>query len=261
MSAISVVIPVKDGEALLEEVLAGVRNQGDLELIVVDSGSRDRSREIARTAGAELIEIDPGAFGHGRTRNLGAARSSGELICFLTQDAVPVEGWLDAYREAFGLGERVGAAYGPHLPRDDTSPMIARELTEFFAGFAPDGRPVLQSKGDPVFLSNVNACYLRECWEEIRFPDLEYAEDQAFGRAMLDAGWRKVYHPGAGAYHAHDYGPLEFMGRYFDEYRGLRETLGHVEPISSRDLVGNTKRQVAGDWRWMRGKAGPWVGP
>ena len=41
----------------------------------------------------------------------------------------------------------VGAAFGPHLPRPDTSPMIARELTEFFAGFAPDGRPDGPARG------------------------------------------------------------------------------------------------------------------
>ena len=138
---VSVVIPVKDGEERLEEVLAAVVSQGAPELIVIDSGSRDRSREIARAAGAEVIEIPPEDFGHGRTRNLGAERSSGELICFLTQDAVPVDGWLDAYREAFTLDERAGAAFGPHLPHPDTSPMIARELTEFFQGFAPNGQP------------------------------------------------------------------------------------------------------------------------
>ena len=87
--SVSVVIPVKDGEERLEEVLAAVRAQGDLELIVIDSGSRDHSREIARAAGADLIEIPPEEFGHGRTRNLGAERASGDLICFLTQDAVP----------------------------------------------------------------------------------------------------------------------------------------------------------------------------
>ncbi len=38
--------------------------------------------------------------------------------------------------------------------------MIARELTEFFAGFSPNGRPALQRAGDLTFLSNVNACYL-----------------------------------------------------------------------------------------------------
>jgi O-antigen biosynthesis protein len=245
---VSVVIPVKDGEERLEEVLAAVRAQDDVELIVIDSGSRDRSREIALAAGAELIEIPPEEFGHGRTRNLGAERSSGDLICFLTQDAVPVEGWLDAYREAFALDERVGAAFGPHLAHTDTSPMIARELTEFFRGFAPDGRPAVHRRGDLTFLSNVNACYARACWAELRFPDIAYSEDQAFGRAMLEAGWVKVFQPDAAVRHAHDYGPLEFARRYFDEYRGLRDTTGHVEAPQPKQAA----RELVRDARWMR---------
>ena len=69
---------------------------------------------------------------------------------------------------------------------------------------------------------------------------------------MLEEGWTKVYHPAAAVYHAHDYGPVEFMRRYFDEYRGLRETIGHVEPISARGLAGTVRRQVSGDRGWMR---------
>ena len=66
--------------------------------------------------------------------------------------------------------------------------MIARELTEFFASFSPGGGPVVQHTGDPSFLSNVNACYLRACWEEIRFREVPYSEDQAFGEDLLAAG-------------------------------------------------------------------------
>ena len=131
--------------------------------------------------------------------------------------------------------------------------MIARELTEFFATFAPDGRPSLQRAGDLPFLSNVNACYARECWAEVRFADVEYAEDQAFGRAMLEAGWVKVFHPGAAVRHAHDYGAVEFAKRYFDEYRGLRETTGHVEALRAGDAV----REVVRDQRWLRDRGVP----
>ena len=275
----SVVIPVKDGERYLEELLAALAREGVDEVLVIDSGSRDRSLEIVRAAGVELLEIDPAEFGHGRTRNLGAERTSGELICFLTQDATPVPGWAAAYREAFALDERVGAAYGPHLPRPDTSPMIARELTEFFAGSSrrptmtvaggaittgsangaghENGAsassahgPVLQRAGDPTFLSNVNACYARACWEEIRFREIAYSEDQAFGSDLLAAGWVKVYQPGAAVLHAHDYGALEFMRRYFDEYRGLHESTGHVEPFGVLATARQVRAAVAGDRRW-----------
>lgn len=247
----SVVIPVKDGARYLQELLDALAREEPEEVLVIDSGSRDRSREIVRAAGVELLEIEPADFGHGRTRNLGADRTTGELICFLTQDATPCPGWLAAYREAFTLDERVGAAYGPHLPRPDTSPMIARELTEFFATFSPDGGPVVQRRGDPPFLSNVNACYARACWLELRFRELAYSEDQAFGVDLLAAGWSKVYHPSAAVLHAHDYSPLEFMQRYFDEYRGLRSSLGHVESISPRAMLGEVRALVGGDVRWM----------
>ncbi|MGB2711562.1 MAG: glycosyltransferase, partial [Conexibacter sp.] len=229
MSRVSVVIPVKDGERYLGELLDALAHEDADEVLVIDSGSRDGSCALAAAAGATVLQIAPEQFGHGRTRNLGAERTSGELICFLTQDATPCAGWLRAYREAFALDAHVGAAFGPHLPRPGTSPAIARELEQHFAGFAPDGAPALQRTGDPAFLSNVNACYRRDCWEQVRFRDVPYAEDQAFGRDMLAAGWAKAYHPRAAVLHAHDYGALEFMRRYFDEYRGLRATTGHVE--------------------------------
>jgi O-antigen biosynthesis protein len=285
--SMSVVIPVKDGERYLEELLYALAHEDVDEVLVIDSGSHDRSLQIVRVAGVELLEIDPAEFGHGRTRNLGVERTSGELICFLTQDATPLPGWAAAYRRAFALEEHVGAAYGPHLPRPDTSPMIARELTEFFAGFesgrfdgdrasgagrsdeatsdadvatssahengasaSPIDSPTVQRQGDATFLSNVNACYARACWEEIRFREIAYSEDQAFGVDLLEAGWVKVYQPSAAVLHAHDYGALEFMRRYFDEYRGLHESTGHVEPFGVFAMARQVRAEVAGDRRW-----------
>jgi O-antigen biosynthesis protein len=250
---VSVVIPVKDGARYLQRLLTAVREQGGdaIELLVVDSGSSDGSVDLARAGGATVHEIPPEEFGHGRTRNLAMELSSGDVVCFLTQDAVPAPGWLDAHVAAFDLDPKVGAVYGPHLAWPDTSPTLARELDGFFADMAPDGEPVLQREGDLTFMSNVNASYSRPCWEEIRFEDIAYAEDQAFGRAMLAAGWTKVFHPDAAVYHAHDYGPIEFARRYFDEYRGLRETVGHVEPARPGHVLGEIRAGVAADRGWM----------
>jgi O-antigen biosynthesis protein len=259
VTRVSVVIPVKDGARYLEELLAALAREGADEVLVIDSGSRDRSLEIAHAAdGVQLLEILPEQFGHGRTRNLGAERTSGELICFLTQDATPVPGWLDALRAGFAMDERVGAVFGPHLPREDTSPMIARELERHFAGFAaPGGGPVLQGAGDEPFLSNVNAAYRRDCWEQIRFRDVPYAEDQAFGRDLLAAGWLNAYHPGAAVLHAHDYGALEFMRRYFDEYRGLRATTGHVEAFHPLAGLRTMRAETAADLHWLKERGVP----
>lgn len=249
---VSVVIPVRDGARYLEEVLAAVAAQADgLEVLVIDSGSTDGSLEIARRAGVRVHEIEPGEFGHGRTRNLAAELTGGELICFLTQDATPCPGWLAAHREALALDERVGASFGPHLARPDTSPMIASELAAVFADLSRDGGPVVQGPGDEAFLSNVNACYRRACWEQIRFRDVAYSEDQAFGADLLAAGWLKVYHPDAAVLHAHDFPTVEFMRRYFDEYRGLRGSVGHVESFGLRSGVRDVTALVGRDRAWM----------
>jgi len=249
MSArVTAVIPVKDGARFMGELLDALAREGVDEILVIDSGSHDGSQEIARREGATVVEIAPSEFGHGRTRNFGAERAGGELIAFLTQDATPAPGWLDAIREAFALSPDVGAVFGPHLPREGTSPMIARELIEFFATFGDEPRVF----DEPTFLSNVNAAYRRACWDEIRFEDVAYSEDQAFGRALAaHTRWRKAYHPDAAVLHAHDYPPVEFMRRYFDEYRGLRETIGHVEPIGLRSTVRDVRKLVAADRRYM----------
>jgi len=259
VSRVSVVIPVKDGERWLPELLAALAREAPDELLAIDSGSTDRSRELLRAApGVELLEIPPAEFGHGRTRNLGAERTSGEIVAFLTQDATPQPGWLAALRAGFALDERVGAVFGPHLPRADTSPMIARELERHFATFAaPDGSPALQGPGDEPFLSNVNAAYRRDCWEAIRFRDVAYSEDQAFGRDLLAAGWLKAYLPDMAVLHAHDYGALEFMRRYFDEYRGLRETTGHVEAFQPLGALRTVRAETAADLRWLRERGAP----
>ena len=249
----SVVIPVKNGARYLNEIIQAVQAEPEpVEFLIIDSGSTDGSQAIARSAGVRLVDILPEEFGHGHTRNLAAELTSGEFICFLTQDATPKKGWLAAFAAAFALDDKVGVAYGPHLPRADTPPMIARELTEFFTSFSADGEPVVQSDGaGSEFLSNVNACYRRSCLEEVRFRDLPYSEDQQFARDMAERSWLKVYNPQAAVFHAHDYSAIDFMRRYFDEYRGLRAAVGHVERIGIRSTVRDTFNLTRADYRWM----------
>ncbi len=95
---ISVVIPVKDGGAGLVRCLKEVGAQKldePVEVIVVDSGSTDGSVEVARRHGARVHRIPPHEFSHGASRNLGAQLATGELLVFLSQDAIPVDrNWL-----------------------------------------------------------------------------------------------------------------------------------------------------------------------
>jgi hypothetical protein len=86
---ISIVIPVYNGAAYLEACLKAVHElrPAPLECIVVDDGSTDGSAEIARAAGAIMIE-SPGRRGPACARNLGAARARSAILLFVDADVV-----------------------------------------------------------------------------------------------------------------------------------------------------------------------------
>jgi glycosyltransferase involved in cell wall biosynthesis len=92
--AISVVVPCLNGERDLAPCLESVRACGypDVELIVIDNGSRDRSIEIARRY-ADIVEQIPGVT-VGALRNRGVARSRGSVLAFLDADCVARPDWL-----------------------------------------------------------------------------------------------------------------------------------------------------------------------
>ena len=149
--AVTVAIPVRNGGALLGEVLTAVQAQRvdrPLELLVADSGSTDGSRRRVRHHGASLIEVIPTQFSHGATRNRLAERASGSHIAFLTQDAVPAdERWLASLLEGFDAGENVGLVFGPYRARPEASLMVRRELDQWFSSLPTD--PELRGRRRP----------------------------------------------------------------------------------------------------------------
>ena len=253
---VTVAVPVLNGARYLDEVLAAVRAQRvdrEVELLVVDSGSTDGSLDIARRHGATVHEIDRSEFSHGGTRNWMMELARGDHVAFITQDATPAhEGWLAALLEGFEQAGDVAAVFGPHQPRPDASHMIKSEMERHFATWGegdreihvqrlhrtPEGIGEYQSfPGKLTFLSDVNCAIARWAWERVPYRPVPYAEDQLLGRELIEAGYAKVFHPEARVLHSHDYPPLAFLRRYFDEFRSLREVLGFRQPWGPRKSV------------------------
>jgi len=272
---VSVAIPVRNGADVLEQTLAGVQAQrldppASIELLVCDSSSRDRSVSIARAFGAEVIEIPVERFSHGGTRNLLMSRAQGEHVAFLTQDAVPAgPDWLARLLAGFTLAPDVGLVYGPYRPRGDASPMVARELTEWFQSFAPDGAPRIDRLGPSErtipatelegirgFFTDANGCLARSAWEAVPFRSVPYAEDRVLAMDMLRAGYAKVYVPQAPVIHSHDYSMIGWLRRSFDEARALREVYEDVEPTDMRRNALLVWGNVGADLRWVRARGG-----
>jgi rhamnosyltransferase len=275
---VSVAIPVRNGANVLEETLASVRAQRldppvSVELLVCDSASHDDSVSIARAYDAEVIEIPVERFSHGETRNLLMGRSQGEHVAFLTQDAVPADqAWLARLLGGFALAPDVGLVYGPYLPREDASPMVARELTEWFQSFAHDGLPRIdrlgareraiptsELQGIRGYFTDANGCLARSAWEAVPFRAVPYAEDRALAVDMLRAGYAKVYVPDAAVVHSHDYSMIDWLRRSFDEARAVCDVYGSFESADLRRNGLIVWGKVGADVRWVRAHGGPWL--
>jgi len=82
-SKISVVIPTRDEEGLIGEIVDAVRPYAD-EILVVDGHSRDRTRQIAVDHGARVV-LDHGK-GKGEALRLSFDEAAGDVIVFIDAD-------------------------------------------------------------------------------------------------------------------------------------------------------------------------------
>ena len=193
--------------------------------------------------------------------------AAGDHVAFLTQDATPAGSrWLASLLAGFDLAGDVALSFGPHVARPDASHMIKAEMRRHFAAWEDDGGPSLQrlERSDEAlaayrsapwrlqFFSDTNGAVARWAWERVPYRSVPYAEDQLIAREMIEAGFAKAYHPEAAVLHSHDYPPVDFFRRYFDEFRSLREVLGFVAPVGARQTPRHVKGLVLADRAYLR---------
>jgi len=225
---VSVVIPVLNAEAYLERLLTAIFNQKPAappEVVLVDSMSKDRTREIA--AGFADVRVVPvEKFTHGGARNLGVREAKGDIVVLMTQDALPQdETWLAKLLEPFS-DPKVAATYSRQVPYPDANPMERYFLLTHF----PPGETVRREQRDgehglgDVFFSNVAAALRRDLLLKFPFDEtIIMSEDQQVSRDLLKAGYAVVYQPESVVVHSHNYSLSVCFRRYFDSVYSLTQ--------------------------------------
>jgi GT2 family glycosyltransferase len=210
---VSIVIPVHNKVAVTHNCLAALilaYNRTSFEVIVVDDGSTDATRDIGKLVSGITVCRHEVAEGFVAACNLGAARARGEYIVLLNNDTEPTSRWLDEMLFAFDSFDDVGLVGSKLLYPDG-------RLQEAGGIVWGDGQPWnygrLANAADPRYSYTRQADYLsgaaimlpRRLWQELAGLSEEfrpaYYEDTDLCFKVRRAGYRTVYAANSVVFH------------------------------------------------------------
>lgn len=184
--SISVVIRCRNGADTLGLVFEALeKQQRSHELIFVDNGSTDGSREMAERRRARIVDVT--GYTPGRALNKGFAAASGDLVVTLSAHCVPVTPhFLDLAMAPLIADESIAAVRCLDLRRTtDMADWTRLPRLDPGADFNAVRRWGLGFQGSAV---------RRAVWLERPIDETyESAEDKAWTLTLLDAGWSVGY--------------------------------------------------------------------
>jgi 2-desacetyl-2-hydroxyethyl bacteriochlorophyllide A dehydrogenase len=184
----------------------------DFEVIVVDSGSFDRTRVIANERADRLVCINSHDFTFGYSLNQGIREAKGKFIAVVSAHMIPVtEHWLENLIAPFS-DEKIAMVYGRQQgmacskfseAEDYRRTFGATRRTEDFSNFAAN---------------NANSAIRRKLWDDKPFDELLLGlEDIDWAKHWMDKGFEVVYEPDAPLYHIHEETWRQVRHRFYRE--------------------------------------------
>ncbi|WP_187970564.1 glycosyltransferase family 2 protein [Aquibium microcysteis] len=251
--AVSVIIPTYDAGPefiYLLRKLTGQKGLRSVEIVIVDSGSRDTTAATAAAYGCTLVSIDQSEFSHSHARNLGAAAARGDYLVFMVQDAFPIgDHWLYGlvrclidHRQSGGLAALSCAEY----PRSDSElfyDVLLKTHYDFIGCSEGDrlGRHTgedhvsLRSQGQ---LSDVACAIPKVLFDAYRYQG-DYAEDLTLGVRLIRDGHRVAMLSSIRVIHSHTRPVQYFLRRSFVDVHFLAGVFPDFLPPPSNGLAGS----------------------
>ena len=237
---VSIVVPTRDGIRSLPRLVSAIEAQRDpapRELVVVDSGSRDGTREFARRVADVVVPVAPRSFNHGATRNLGIAHAAGRFIVLTVQDARPVgEDWLTRLLAPLRERPEVAGVFARQVPAPGASALSRHNLARWAASRQTPrltrldetmlGQLTPAERLDRCAFDHVCAALRREVWRRHPLPAAPIAEDLAWSRHVLLSGHAIAFAPDAVVEHSHDRGALYELKRTWALHQQLFQLFG-----------------------------------
>ena len=200
MTGVSFVVPVRNGERWIRDVLAGIDLQRDgrpLEIIVVDDRSEDRTREIAGALDWPDLRLLAGpGRGAAAAVNTGIRAARFPLIGQVDQDVILHAGWLDELAAALE-DPNVAAAQGCYVT--DRAAALPAQIM----GFDLEHRYGALRHGRTTHVCTGNSVYRAEALHRVGLFDerLGYGYDNDMSYRLQQAGYGLVFRPAARSTH------------------------------------------------------------
>jgi len=215
----SIIIRAFNEEEHIGRLLNGIhqQTQKNVQVIVVDSGSSDRTVEIARQHAAQVVFIQPQDFTFGRSLNTGIQKAEAPLLVFASAHVYPVyPDWIERLLEPFNE-PKTALVYGKQ--RGAATSQFSEQ--QIFTHWYPEES---QRQQDHPFCNNANAAIRKSLWQEHAYSEnLPALEDLEWAKWAFDNGYRITYSAEAEIIHVHNESWKGVKNRYVREGMAFKQ--------------------------------------
>ena len=229
---VSVIIPTYNAGAQFEILLQRLQAQKKvrrIEIIIIDSGSTDETERLSKQYGVRYISISHESFTHSYARNKGAGEATGDLLLFMTQDALPLdEYWMYHLAEPIMSGQAVAVSCMEQCPEEtDLYYKVASWNHANYQGILQGSRFSKLDPGDSIddlrakaSLNDVTSMIRADVFSQYLYR-FGYAEDLDMGLRLLKAGYTIGLLNATASVHGHSRAAGYYMKRGFVESKYL----------------------------------------
>jgi GT2 family glycosyltransferase len=267
---VSVLMPLMDAGEALRRILPRLLEQdaaAELEVVAVDSASRDDTIAVLEEFHATAISIDPTEFDHGLTRNLLADHARGDVLVYLNEGALPCdENWLAPLLAALDGDPAVAGVTSRIVPGQEADQLVRHDIELEPSGSerrsvrrvdhwaAYEAMPV-EERRLLLNFHTVSSAVRADVMRQFPFKSVRaIGEDLLWAREVVEAGMALVHEPGSRVYHSHDYSLRDWFMRNVDDGVANREINGRTMADEEADAL--VRGMIASDWAYLREELG-----
>lgn len=240
---ISLIIPTLNAEQFIKPLFQMLMSQtvkAD-EIFIVDSESTDSTVQLCQKyENVTVISVKRKDFDHGKTRDMALRKTHGNIVLFMTQDALPANKcYIENLIKPLLQDEKIAVVSGRQLPRENAT-KTEKLVREF--NYPPVSN--IRQKSDiekygikTFYCTDVCAAYNRKIYLELggfEYP-LKTNEDMFFAAKAVQSGYKVGYVSDAEVIHSHNFTlKQQYKRNYIQGYEieKHKDLLGHVSANS-----------------------------